>query len=1017
MFKSIRIQLTKTRFGVLTVLGMVLLFTPTMVWGKTADSSDVLQFDLTGRQLYNRPLFGSEPPFVTYGGDLPAFAVSGGWYGGKLGNLHLVIMMPDGNFAAHQAQNVTASYDGLALRYEIRDRRLKKGVLRLEVFPSRPRGCLAHLVAEKLPNRTSVAWVYGGASGIYDYKYPSNYRSKIPILPLSTQHQKGNTITLTDDGFVLRGVAREWDGNIDVMNVVCPPVSRLSVEPLGKVEFVEHILAEETVSSNKETLGRIIALKNVKNGESFLRIIEGDNPRQVPISDDIDNSLTEGRKLFDSFKLQTPDSKLNLISQLAIAAYRAAWWNNDGVHIHMHGATAWPGLFIGWRVMYGAINLGWNDFLGESFRAHGARQMGNGAFPNLYSASDKWGYNMDEVFVHELFHYYSWTGDTDLMREMWERVERNLQFRKGKFDPDNDSLYTSWLNTWISDYHWYLGGQCTQSSAYHYHAFQQMAETAHLVGRDPAPFADEAQRIREAMDRQLWLEDQGVYAEYKDTIGLKRHHRSIELPSVYHPIEVGLPSPQHSGRMVAFVRDTMEHIPTPGNGLIPYSSPWRPTGPDQVLHSSRGRCVNEALHTALAAYQAGLDEYANRVLRGVCYSVTDSVTAAASFCNWVDEKGRGERHPNFSSSTGMFFRTVAEGLFGIEPAVPKGKVCFTPRFPRQWDNASLSAAGFTVKFNRTGLTETFAFKTEKKLQYEIRLPLRYESIDTLKVNGVSTDYVLENDVGMPHILVRLPLCRKADVVVDYVKRAAIARAVSIETRSLESFLLTPKSEPAPKYDRSACQAVLYDLEPHINADLEKAFEQKYSSSEMDDVHWIDVYNNSLTRWDRDHPKPDLSLLRAEADGQGQIVTDESKTQFQVSTGSKNVALLGRWDELPDQVLLPVNTAGIREVCLLVAGTTFPMQSHIANAKVVFHFKNGDSESVDLINPYNYDDGIGSFGYYHYSSNEMVELGKNTHSDVISVILEPGSELVGVEIECLSDQILFGVMAMTLYCEK
>ena len=101
MFKSI--LLTKTRYGAFAVLGIVLLFTTQIVWGKTADFSDLLQFELTGRNLYNRPLFGSEPPFVTYGGDLPAFAVSGGWFGGKLGNLHLVIMMDDDNFAVHEA--------------------------------------------------------------------------------------------------------------------------------------------------------------------------------------------------------------------------------------------------------------------------------------------------------------------------------------------------------------------------------------------------------------------------------------------------------------------------------------------------------------------------------------------------------------------------------------------------------------------------------------------------------------------------------------------------------------------------------------------------------------------------------------------------------------------------------------------------------------------------------------------------------------------------------------------------
>ena len=105
---------------------------------------------------------------------------------------------------------------------------------------------------------------------------------------------------------------------------------------------------------------------------------------------------------------------------------------------------------------------------------------------------------------------------------MWNSIYKNLQFRKKLLDPDNDSLYTNWLNTWISDYHWYLAGKCIQSSAYHYRAFSGLAETAHLVGKDPKPFKQEAEKIKEASNKELWLDDQGTYAEYKDTIGYKR---------------------------------------------------------------------------------------------------------------------------------------------------------------------------------------------------------------------------------------------------------------------------------------------------------------------------------------------------------------------------------------------------------------------------------------------------------------------------------------------------------------
>lgn len=976
-----------------------------------------LEFDLSGRALYNRPLYGVEAPFVTYGGSLPAFAVSGGWYGGKLGNLHLVIATPAARFAAHDAETVMATYDGLALRYEIRDRRIEEGVLNLEVLSSRvTKGCLIHLTAERLPTGTSVSWVYGGASGGYDFKYPGNHGSKIPILPLRDEHRRENTFTRAADGLILRGQVRKAKDTSAIPKVACAPVSRLSVVPPAAVNFVDDALGVTTTLFGDGTLVRIKVFDGLAAGESWLRITEGDAPPAKTIREEVAESKGAGLRILQSFQLRTPDAELNLVGQLAIPAYRAIWWNMEGQHLALHGATAWAAPYLGWRQLYGAIVLGWNDFLRSNFLARKDQVADNttGGFPFLPHTGN-WSFSMDEVFIHQLFHYYQWSGDAELMRQMWKRVEQNLAFRKETLDPDNDSLYTNWLNTWISDYHWYLGGKCTQSSAYHYDAHRQMAAIAPLVGRDPAPFAAESERIRRAMDRELWLEEQGVYAEYKDTIGLQRVHRSVELPTIYHPIEMGLPDPERAARMVAFARDTLEHIETPGGGLIPYSSPWRPTEPSGVLHSSRVCAPNEALHTALAAYQAGLDDYANRILRGVCYSAMQSVTAAGSLCNKVDAQGRGEWHPDFADPTSLFFRTVAEGLFGIEPSVPSGKVRFAPLFPADWNHASLSCAGFSVDFSRAGLSETFSFRTERPLVYDIRIPLRRTTVAGLTVNGVKAEYSLETETGAPRIRIRVPTSQSADIVATYAPDAPIAKPPPVSTRPLESFLRIPP--PLAPVEHEDWEPVLYGMASRCTADVEKVFEREYTSREMGPLHRRDVNANSTTRWHKAPIKPSLKNLRAQLDPDGRFVTKDSKTPFQVAPRGNNVLLLGRWDQLPNQVRFPVDTPGVREVRLLIVGTTYPMQSHIANARVILHYKDGETGETDLINPYNYDDSIGAFGNHHYANNEMVDLGKDTHADIIRIRTAPGKELVAVETQCLSDQILFGIMAMTLYREK
>jgi hypothetical protein len=108
--------------------------------------SGLLKYSLTGDGLYDRPLFGSEPPFVTYGGSLPAFAVSGGWYGGKLGNLSILIETEKDTFLAHESDKVTAHYDGLSLEYVIGDHRIKDGSMSVKVMPDRiEKGCVFFL--------------------------------------------------------------------------------------------------------------------------------------------------------------------------------------------------------------------------------------------------------------------------------------------------------------------------------------------------------------------------------------------------------------------------------------------------------------------------------------------------------------------------------------------------------------------------------------------------------------------------------------------------------------------------------------------------------------------------------------------------------------------------------------------------------------------------------------------------------------------------------------------------------
>jgi hypothetical protein len=123
-----------------------------------------------------------------------------------------------------------------------------------------------------------------------------------------------------------------------------------------------------------------------------------------------------------------------------------------------------------------------------------------------------------------------------------------------------------------------------------------------------------------------------------------------------------------------------------------------------------------------------------------------------------------------------------------------------------------------------------------------------------------------------------------------------------------------------------------------------------------------------------------------------------------------------------------------------------MQSHIANARIRVNYSDGGTRELDLENPRNFDNGWGLFGgTYHYTSHGVFWLGDNQyfaanpfsptlldqhepwksvwqdfskietrpHADIVDVQLEAGRTIRGIEIEVLSQDVILGVLGVTL----
>ena len=97
------------------------------------------------------------------------------------------------------------------------------------------------------------------------------------------------------------------------------------------------------------------------------------------------------------------------------------------------------------------------------------------------------------------------------------------------------------------------------------------------AGRTPAAKHDaEADKIRAALNRVLWLKDKGYYAAYIEQGGHQRVHDDAWIYSEHLPIEAGLATPQQAWQAMYYTDWAMEHYRFPYGGEMRQTSNWVP---------------------------------------------------------------------------------------------------------------------------------------------------------------------------------------------------------------------------------------------------------------------------------------------------------------------------------------------------------------------------------------------------------------------------------------------------------
>jgi hypothetical protein len=227
----------------------------------------------------------------------------------------------------------------------------------------------------------------------------------------------------------------------------------------------------------------------------------------------------------------------------------------------------------------------------------------------------------------------------------------------------------------------------------------------------------------------------------------------------------------------------------------------------------------------------------------------------------------------------------------------------------------------------------------------------------------------------------------------------------------------------PRWDQIPMQASL-------NGDIRTIYKQQYLSPRPNTCS-LRLATDGYSSWQmvlaKDHSPPEITLddVPALSDGNGNIVAAKG-VPFQWPAGPNNIAFTSRWDNWPRQIDIPVNKSG-DAIWFLLCGTTNPMEVRIANAELRMNYSDGVVEKLPIVPPFNFWT-LCPFGGvdYDYARDGFalpkvppatVQLGKNCRAIVLGWRLRPGVPLKSVTLETQSEQVVIGLMGLTLMSQR
>lgn len=994
------------------------------------------------------PQCGFRPLVLAY--NEPRFLFDFHSAGGLLGHLQIGLTLENGTSKwFHQWADLKIRYVEGRMEYMLIDPdfpgvqvRLTAGALAASV------GLVVKVDVTGAGPDATLVWAYGGASAFF-----TNYDMTNPKFTFSPDQCAKDALSRENGRFTL---TRAFDNSDSIMEqafaaprfisdwkaTICAAGSLEGESGFGDPLKFTGLPSDlvNTMDRESATGTNCVAVRQARlpgsAGPAYIVVGTGGNIDEVIKAPEaaFEAMLARNRGIASRVVVRTPDPYLNAAATMMAFAIDGTW----GDSTVMHGGWSWRFGYLGWRGWYGPTCYGWTGRIRTSIKnqvAMGLIASGEdaGALSSLLDTPGGVFYNMNEVFLDHVRHYFEYTNDLDLMREIFPALAGIVEWENRRLQPGNAYLYENALNTWISDSHWYIQGQCTQASAYMLGANRFLANLASRLGEAPGPYRERAERIRAAMQEKLWMEEEGVFAEYLDTRGEQLLHRQPELPTIYHAAEFGAADNIQIGRMLDWAAGNLKHEKTPGGGTLVWSSNWYPNNGRSYTHSTHELAYGEELNLALTQFLAGRSDDGYSLIRSSLCGVFNGPTPGGLSCHSLVD-GRQRANDEFADAESMWGRAVVEGLFGINPKRPDGIIELTPQIVADWPEASIETPRFSYGWKRSAESPvrlTIDWRAKTPASVLLRLPAAW-GIQEVRLDGNAV--TPEPDASRAWSLVRTPEAVEGifEVSCQEVGPAVPPRQVKREAQP------APESwQPLSPETHALEQWTTVDLAAVYNSTILDALEKVYKEA----VPPPDGASRVGFDYWRSHLSPlhhgERVQMPSDAAWRGKVGADgvawtRDGIPFKTVKEGPNIGVVTRAGGFAGELSFPVKAAG-KTLYLMLSGMSFPVQSHMPHLRVTLQYA-GSEQVLDLTSPETLGDCWSTWcnRWHDTAANGFENIGGrsgpagsaevtdrtqpvsvDTEAHLVSIPMRAGEMLEGVSIRAVANDIIFGIMGASV----